>query len=682
MNSALPLDGKGQRLVALQWHATNASGRPAAQVRPVVRDSWSRALAAAVSPELRQAPMVWEVDELERARGDNPWAAVALRSIAGQRGGYAAGGSVVTLFDRVGRMLHAEGEGRALDGLAGINFRPGSLWSEAAVGTNGPGTALATGEPVHVVGTEHFCEPWQGWHCAAVPVRDPLTRRILGAIDVSGFRETAHPHTLMLVVALAAALEQMLAAREMERRAFLLSDFAERVAKWPGEALVVVDRSGAVLAASPGAPAALHPLAPLQEHVREEIAALVSGSADGMAREAPLACGTAERVIVHPVSYRGTVVGASLLVRPAAEGAPAWNAHATAGGAARAPRRVAAAAPTRYGLDDLVGDSAALLTARRTAVAAASNTLPVLLLGESGTGKEVFAQGIHAASERSGRPFIAVNCAALPAELVESELFGYVGGSFSGARREGGTGKFEAADGGTIFLDEVGDLPLAAQATLLRVLQEGEVTRVGATRSVRVDVRVIAATNCDITRALHTGAFRQDLYYRLGVLSIELPSLRERRADVERLALRFLAEAGIGLGRTGHSFAPATLDCLRAWHWPGNVRELKNLVWRAVALATGPVITPEALPAAMRASAADAADAVEPCTCAIRGDESESAAAPAADDGWSDERERIARVVEQAASMGDAARILGMARSTLYRKMERYGLRPGRVVNR
>jgi sigma-54 dependent transcriptional regulator, acetoin dehydrogenase operon transcriptional activator AcoR len=667
---AVPVSPEAQHRVALSWHATNVRGRAPAVVRPVVRDSWNRALDIGIRPDTREAPIVWGADELVQARSSEGWLSVALRALAAQRGAYAAGGSVVALFDRRGRMLHSEGEPKALDGLAAINFRPGSLWAEDAVGTNGPGTSLATGRAVHVVGAEHFCEEWQGWHCAAAPLRDPLTGRIHGALDVSGYRATAHPHTLMLVTALAAAIEQMLAAQELERRAHLLGRLAELAARWPGDALVVVDRTGAIVGASPAAPAALHPLAPLPDELRRALAELVTLSRSESPREAMLPYASVARVVVHPIMQGAAAAGACLLV----------EADAGRRAARSTLTRHAARQPTRYSLDDLVGESAALRDAHRIAIAAASNTLPVLLLGESGTGKEVFAQGIHAASSRAAKPFIPVNCAALPAELVESELFGYVGGAFSGARREGGVGKFEAANGGTIFLDEIGDLPIAAQAALLRVLQEGEVTRVGATRGVPVDVRVIAATNRDIDSALSDGSFREDLYYRLGVLSIRLPSLRERRSDVERLAHRFLAEAEAELGREGHEWAAETLDALRAYAWPGNIRELRNLVWRTVALTCQSVITPESLPERITGAEAPVAH----CGCAHAANEinSVSSADVSSDEAWNADRERVVRAVEQAASMGEAAQILGVARSTLYRQIERYGLQPRRVLRR
>jgi sigma-54 dependent transcriptional regulator, acetoin dehydrogenase operon transcriptional activator AcoR len=645
-------------------------------LRSDVRASWDRAHAAHVDPALDAAPMVWDEDALMLARRDATWLPLALHSLTAQRGAYSAAGSIVALFDASGRMLHSEGEARALDGLGGINFRPGSAWSEDAVGTNGPGTALATGRPVHIVGAEHFCEQWQGWHCAAVPLRDPLTGAVNGALDVSGFRQTANPHTLMLVVALGAAIEQMLSAREAQRRAFVLERFAMFAARWPGECLVAVDRAGTILSAS-AAPAALHPLAPISDGACAAFAQAVAASSSEQPRAVSMPSPIDGDVVFHPVLHHGTVAGACMLV-PRRESSRVQVASRLA----MRPVACRGREATRYTLDDIVGDSRALRDAHRLAIAAASNTLPVLLLGESGTGKEMFAQGIHAASDRAARPFIAVNCAALPADLVESELFGYVGGAFSGARREGAIGKFEAANGGTILLDEVGDLPLPAQAALLRVLQEGEVTRVGATRGTPVDVRVIAATNTDVDVARRNGTFRDDLFYRLGVLSITLPPLRERRSDIERLATRFLADAGAELGRTGHSFAPATLDALRASDWPGNIRELKNVIWRVVALARSSVITPESLPAEMRGGGA-ATSASNGPSCPSCGEpaaaELEVPAAIAPDD---DERERLVRAIEGSRNMGEAAQILGVARSTLYRQMARHGVQAHRVVER
>ncbi|MGE0080845.1 MAG: sigma-54-dependent transcriptional regulator [Thiohalomonadaceae bacterium] len=218
----------------------------------------------------------------------------------------------------------------------------------------------------------------------------------------------------------------------------------------------------------------------------------------------------------------------------------------------------------------------------------------VLILGESGTGKELVARAVHEASQRREAPIVTVNCAAIPEGLIESELFGHEKGAFTGAVGAH-TGLVEAADGGTLFLDEIGELPLETQARLLRVLQEGEVRRVGATRSKRVDVRLIAATNRDLKQAVADGAFRGDLYFRLNVMEIHLPPVRERGDDILELAHALLAKTCQRLNRPPAHFAPASLERIRAYPWPGNVREMENVLERAVILADTALITPELL---------------------------------------------------------------------------------------
>ncbi len=232
----------------------------------------------------------------------------------------------------------------------------------------------------------------------------------------------------------------------------------------------------------------------------------------------------------------------------------------------------------------------------------------VLILGESGTGKELVARAVHEASQRSDAPIIAVNCAAIPDGLIESELFGHEKGAFTGAVGSH-TGLVEAADGGTLFLDEIGELPLEAQARLLRVLQEGEVRRVGATKSKRVDVRLIAATNRDLKQAVADGQFRSDLYFRLNVMEIPLPALRERGDDILELAHALLAKTCLRLNRPPARFAAESLERIRHYNWPGNVREMENVLERAVILAENDLITPELLAITAPAPASDGPDA-------------------------------------------------------------------------
>jgi Nif-specific regulatory protein len=251
----------------------------------------------------------------------------------------------------------------------------------------------------------------------------------------------------------------------------------------------------------------------------------------------------------------------------------------------------------RYRL--VLGPSTGMQEVLRPARAAAGTLATVLLLGESGTGKEVIARAIHQWSPRAEHPFVAVNCTALTSELLESELFGHEKGAFTGAIVQK-KGKFEVAEGGTIFLDEIGDLAPALQAKLLRVLQEKEFQRVGGVKDIRADVRILAATNRDLLQAIRRGTFRQDLYYRLNVVSLTLPPLRDRREDIPILARYFTNRFCHEMSRTLMGIEPTTLECLQAYAWPGNVRELQNAIERAVALSPGAELTVADLPVEVR----------------------------------------------------------------------------------
>ncbi|NUX56485.1 propionate catabolism operon regulatory protein PrpR [Paraburkholderia youngii] len=332
----------------------------------------------------------------------------------------------------------------------------------------------------------------------------------------------------------------------------------------------------------------------------------------------------------------------------------------------------------RHRLDDLIGASVALERVRRLARAGAAHDATVLLSGESGTGKELVAQGIHNASRRRGNPFVAFNCAALPEGLIESELFGHEEGAFTGARRGGKPGLFEIAHTGTIFLDEIGEMPAALQSRLLRVLQEREVMKLGAGRATPVDVRVIAATHRDLHALVEQGAFRADLYFRLNLLQIKLPPLRERRADIAPLARHLLERSALqyGLSAAALGRVLAFLDPLFAnYAWPGNVRELENLLARAA------IYIGDGTSEMSGNSTADALPdwlAVFPEFSRIRlaGDERITEASQAASPGStapraSPSREDVLRALEQSGgNRAAASRALGIGRTTLWRLLK------------
>jgi DNA-binding NtrC family response regulator len=342
----------------------------------------------------------------------------------------------------------------------------------------------------------------------------------------------------------------------------------------------------------------------------------------------------------------------------------------------------------RITFDEMIGTSPAMAQVKRLGERAAKSTIPILILGESGVGKELIARALHGASDRAGKPFVAVNCGALPENLIESILFGHEKGSFTGATDKH-LGKFQEAAGGTLFLDEIGELPLDMQVKLLRALQEGEIDPVGAKRPVRVDARIVSATNRDLARQVAEGRFREDLYYRLNVFPIEAPSLRERRQDIPALVAHFVQRFNVEEGKRVIGASPETLALLVAHEWPGNVRQLENAVYRAIVLADTPYLQPYDFPAVSGLQAPPPEE-----TQAVAG---APAAVPSAQQLLADlptdspvrilderghlrtlediERDLIQLAIElYAGHMSEVARRLGIGRSTLYRKVREQGL--------
>jgi DNA-binding NtrC family response regulator len=332
---------------------------------------------------------------------------------------------------------------------------------------------------------------------------------------------------------------------------------------------------------------------------------------------------------------------------------------------------------------DLVGDSRPMQMVKALGIRAAKSSIPVLITGESGVGKEVIARALHGASERAGKPFVAVNCGALPVNLVESILFGHEKGSFTGASDKH-LGKFAEANGGTLFLDEIGELPLDMQVKLLRALQEGEIDPVGSKRSVKVDVRIVSATNRDLSGAVAAGTFREDLFYRLNVFPIEAPSLRERREDIPALIDHFVGRFNVEEGKRVAGASPETLALLTAFDWPGNVRQLENTIYRAIVLADAPFLQPHDFPAISGIAMPLEAQPSQP-SAAVQG----YADLPPLPDQpirilderghlrtlEDIERDLIQHAIEvYAGHMSEIARRLGIGRSTLYRKVREQGL--------
>ncbi|ATE58844.1 sigma-54-dependent Fis family transcriptional regulator [Thauera sinica] len=649
--------GNDAAVMAAWERFLDGGGAPSDALRSLVDGSWHRCQQHNVDPDKRKAPPPVAESALEtlRQRHDELLQASAP-VMACARDFLAETGTVMALADTSSTILTMEGDNPTIGSAESIHLLPGVAWSERVCGTNAIGTALAVGQPVQIHSAEHYCAGIKRWTCSATVIRHPHDGEILGVVDVSGLSETYSRQSLALVVTTASRIESRLTMMEMERRYRLLE---AALPYWSGGAdgIVLFDRRGYPIKANENAQAAIAAFgADLDLAAPRRIAAL---ALDGNGQPLP-AWLRAEWLV--PVASRGERLGTLLIVplpRLGRARAAEPVRELAAGDAPSCDPGVPGIPP---GFASIVTADPGLGDALRKADQLARSRVPVLLLGETGVGKEEFAQGIHKASPFRDGPYVALNCGGLSRELLASELFGYVDGAFTGARKGGLVGKIEAANGGTLFLDEIGEMPPDLQPHLLRVLEQGEIYRLGENVPRKVDFRLIAATHRDLRQEVAAGRFRMDFYYRVAVTSIRIPSLRDRRGDVRLLARHF-----VDLFRERHGLGPrrlgeALLAALEAYAWPGNVRELRNVIESMVLMSEGELLGPEALPPELADGDAAAAHAPQPVPPAVRSIATGEA-----------ELIRCA-IAATRGNLTKAARELDIAKSTLYQKVKQYGL--------
>ena len=646
-------------------------------VRREILDSWRlcRDLYE-IDPGMRRSLLALSSDEIEVKRVDDEVLCTSQPFLLEVKKAVLETGSVLTYFDRDCSMLEFAGDPKVCEDLQEINFCPGGNWKEEVAGTNGPGTALARRQPCQVITSEHFVEAWHKWACYAAPILDPVSGEPLAVIDVTAYKNaTAAPHMLLVVSSVARAIQQELACREIRKDYSILDQYVQTAARRPHDGIVALDHRGRILRMSASAERLLRvPHAPRVTQDLPELRDLLSslnGGAKSQGRETfegtyIHGSGQQLRAAAQAVFGENRLIGAVVtLTDDRSAGSRNRNDDRCDSDRSGTPGATGKWR-TRYSFDDVFGNSPDMQRAFKRARQAAQQELPVLISGESGTGKEMFAQAIHHASARAQHPFIAVNCGSIPRELLEAELFGYVSGAFTGARQGGNAGKFEQADGGTIFLDEISELPLSGQVALLRVLQEMEITRVGSSSPIRLDVRVIAACNKNLLHEIAGGGFRRDLYYRLNVLAINLPPLRQREEDIVMLAQLFLAEFSAQAGRGRMFFNPQALDMLSRCEWPGNIRELRNLVQRIAVLAPDLQIDCEIL------------SEIEPSVTHPAAEAAQAKEGAGTDEG---QRKTILEVLSQCSgNVSEASRRLGLSRMTIYRQMRRASIGRSHVL--
>ncbi len=633
-----PAKASGHALRHARHNLIERGDVPSGLVDEVVARSWRRCLRDGLAPvgRLAEVPHLSAAELARVSEREHELIAHARPVMEYVFSQTRNSGSMVVVADHRGVLLHALGDAGFLARANRVLLAPGATWQEQYRGTNAIGTALVEAAPVVVHGGEHYLERNGFLTCAAAPIAAP-DGRVLGVLDISGDHRSRHPHTFGLVRAAAQMIENRLFdahhGDSMRLRFHPLDEGIGTVA----EGVAAISEDGWIVGANQAglallglAPVDLGAM-PLSRVLQAQLGSLAEW---GMRRPG-------QSQLIDTVRGGRLFVRVEIGRRPLAFSAPSPQPQA---------RAVNAGPDALSRLD--TGDPAfarAIARARRVL----GKPIPVLIQGESGVGKELFARAFHESGPRAAKPFVALNCSALPEHLIEAELFGYEAGAFTGARRNGSPGRIREAHGGTLFLDEIGDMPVGLQARLLRVLQERKVTPLGGGRQIEVDFILLCATHRDLKGEMDAGRFRMDLYYRINSLSLHLPTLHQRE-DFSALVAHVLEQAAPGRELV---LQPDLMQAFRDYHWPGNLRQLANAIQTACAL----------LP--------DERDAIG------FGDLSEDLAeelgrlsatphTPAPTDNL---RLLTDSAIEHAiraagGNMSDAARRLGISRNTLYRK--------------
>ncbi|MDF3838204.1 sigma-54-dependent Fis family transcriptional regulator [Cupriavidus basilensis] len=640
------------RAVACPQSATDAS---AAVVR-----SWTRCLGEyGLDPELRPVPPVLSASELrERSQRFDALADCARLEMTTLYQQLADPDMAVMLTDAEGVVMHLVASDRFAREIAPEGLRVGAIWSEREAGTNGMGTCLAEGGAVAIRQHEHFFQRYAALTCSAAPIFDE-NGELAAVLDVTSRSPLLlQQHSPVLVGMSCRNIENRLFDARLRHAYPIRFHSQPELVYTAGEGKLAVDRDGVVLAANRSALLQLgcHSMQALRGKRIDEL--FMSTLDELVARSA--------RQSFHPVPvYLAQASDRFFMV---AQQPPQDCQPRVARPAARqaAPRESAAPAPGHA----LPAAGDPRMDAQiRLATRVIARNVPVLLHGETGTGKDVFANALHAASPAARGAFVAINCASLPESLIESELFGYRAGAFTGAQREGRRGKILQADGGTLFLDEIGDMPMALQARLLRVLEERRVTPLGSETATRVEFQLISASHRNLAELVHDGRFREDLFYRLSGVELRLPPLRER---ADRLALihAILAEEA-GPGEAPPTLAPDAEQALMRYDWPGNLRQLRYALRTAVALCDGARLTSRQLPPEVvqgaprparhgRGAASDGAEAGKAAQETL----------PPFNAIQLNERKTILDLLQiHRWNVSTVARTLRVSRNTLYRKM-------------
>jgi len=493
-------------------------------------------------------------------------------------------GFVIILTDDEGYIIESIGEERIKDEASRLNFCVGSLWTEEEVGTNAIGLCIKEDKPIQVIGAEHYCENHHPWTCSSAPIHDDKGK-LIGVLNMSGSCYKAHKHTLGIVVAAAYSIQNELSLIKSHE---LIDTTVESIS----DGMIIVDKTYKINK---------------MNNIAEKILGVKRENAIGTDIRSILKDVVFEDILTMKTSFLEKIdcdfIVGSKIIPCSAKITPVKTDSHLIGIVIMFKEmkylhktvNILTGNKALYSFENILTINPKMKKAIKDAQIFAKTRGCILIEGESGTGKELFAHSIHNYSNRSEGPFVAVNCASIPRELVESELFGYERGAFTGAVKEGKPGKFELANGGSIFLDEIGELPLDIQAKLLRVLDSYTVTRIGGKHEKKLDVRIICATNRNLYEEVKKKNFREDLYYRLNVFRVNTLPLRDRVEDIDVYIDHFLDRLN-SANFTNKRVSDDFLYYARSYTWKGNVRELENVIERAYYLCQEDIITEKYLP--------------------------------------------------------------------------------------
>ncbi len=616
-------------------------------VTPLVSDSWERSKRNGVDPYLQELPVLEKGLILELLNSNKELIEISQPYMKNLHSFVQGSGFIVGLSDVHAHMLEVLGDHDVLEYLRGRRFSIGCCWSEKVTGTNAIGTATALGRAVQIHASENYCRGAHKWTSSAAPIHDPAGR-LVGFISITGPYQKTNPHTLGMAVAVAYAIENEIKLRDTLNKLQIAHSFQKTVMSSLPEIVASIDNDGTIsivnksfqnIFGKHGETLTGRNLADVFGPRNKGILNLIRSNDSLTDVNVRIALGNTPgdyTLSSYPIFSFDGITGKVIVINEIKRA----NTLAT--------RMMGANA--QFNFDDIIGQNPAFLNTIRQARIASKIESNVLLLGDSGTGKDIVAQSIHNDSYRNGGPYVAINCATIPRDLITSDLFGYSEGAFTGSRKGGSQGKFELADGGTIFLDEIAEAPLELQAALLRVIEDKTIIRIGGTRVRKIDVRIIAATNKNLQEEVRKGNFREDLYYRLNVFTIRIPPLRDRKEDLPLLIDSFVNHIS---KRMGKKITRIDKDVFRAfsnYNWPGNVRELQNILERMINVTTGDTLSVDLLP---------------PELAGIRTAELKKGMGPID----KIEQEMIEDMLRSNIPKKEIAKKLGMARSTLYRKL-------------